>query len=414
MTDPNREPRNANRLDLYRRLLPSIQEQDQASGAHGFSFHWDDPDSAWDDFASIEAAWDHIGLSPIYQELFYTLENRIGDDLAALESLDALTDPLRCPEEMLHRIAASFGYALERRLDEATKRAALIGLIDAFKARGTFGGFKVFYRLIGFEIINIYPLWKKAIHEEDGRYSRVRYITTPVTNPVGPAGVSTFTGRLPDTPVKPHSLRFTDTGVGGVIVRDEEGSLIGPGGESGSIDYTTGDYTLNLTAPAIGAVQASYLKVTDEYPYHAARLDLEINISPGGVPIPLFDTAVLTSLFVRMEETRPIHVLLRTLSIVSELQDTFGADGISGATDRAACVSARLDHRDGVPFPGPTGRDYLYILDMGTKAEDDLRVDHASSGTATVESNTDEILPIACPLDTLVIHRDDGPPDTFW
>ena len=414
MTDPNREPRNANRVDLYRRLLPAIQEQDQGSGAHGFSFHWDDPTSAWDQVDSIDAAWDQIGLSPIYQELFFTLESRIGDDLTTLESLDALTDPLRCPEEMLHRIAASFGYALERRLDEKAKRVALIGLIDAFKRRGSFGGFKVFFRLIGFEIINIFPLWKKAIHEEDGNYSRARHITTPVVNPVGPAGVSVFTGRLPDAPVKPNSLRFTDVGIGGVTVRDEAGTLIGPGGESGIIDYTTGDYTLSLTAPAIGAVQAAYLKVTDEYPYHAARIDLEINISPGGVPIPLFDSAILSSIFIRMEETRPIHVLLRTLAIVSEIQDTFGADGVSGATDRAACVSMRLDHRDGLAFPGTAGRDYLYILDTGTRGDDDLQVAHASGGVAAVESNTDELLPIACPLDTLVIHRDDGPPDTWW
>ncbi len=65
----DRDPRNQNRLDLYRRLLSKIQEQDQASGAQGYILHWDDPDAEYDE-AEIDPTqmWDAIGVSPILRE----------------------------------------------------------------------------------------------------------------------------------------------------------------------------------------------------------------------------------------------------------------------------------------------------------------------------------------------------------
>lgn len=540
------DPGNSLPIDLYRRLLPRIQEEDQAAGAHGYTFRFDDPSSKWDSGDPTEA-WDAVGLSPVIQELFYVIERMEGEDVEVLESLDALVDPLRCPEEFLPRIAASFGYALQGDLGEAEgissemKRSALLGLIDAYRARGTFIGFKVFYRLIGLEIIEVFELWKKNIQEADQDYSRVRFVgPTPPAGPgtapsvvavaggavtvgahqwvvsfvdstntesplgpasvalaivapdqtvnlalvplgpigttarriyrtkaagpagvfflvgqivdnvttvfvdalsdavlgtpapvgtattafIGPAGVASFAGTIPDSPIIPGSMRVTaDTGSGPIIIRDDpggivdedvvRGTLIGPGGESGAINYRTGEFTLALLAPAVSPVTAQFTRIAEEWPYRAARIDVDILLSPGGAPIPLVDAENLSTILTRMEETRPIHVLLRAIALVAEVQDTFGEDGASGATDRTGCIQHVRDERTGQPFPGDPGRDYNYLLDMAVSAGDEFVVEQVAGGVTTEHDQVfDDEAQIVCPLDTLVIN--DGSTDQYW
>lgn len=421
----DRTPRNKNRLDLYRRLLPRIIEEDQRSNAQGYSYHWDDPDGAWDetllsDDDPIWRAWDQIGLSPVYQELFHVIETMAGEDLEALETLDAHIDPFRCPEDVLPQIAASFGYALDTSQSEQRKRLAVQGLTEAFKSRGTFIGFKVFYRLLGFEIINVFPLWKKNINEERNDYERVRFATTPITaEAVGPAGNTAYVGQLTDGPPKPGSVRFIS---GTTVVRDNvlvnpeviddargRGELIGPNGETGTIQYSTGAFTLNYPAATAVPVTVDYERVDEEWPYHAARIDVEINLSPGGVAVPLVDVEVTDNILRRLDEVRPIHVILRALAFIVELRDDVGPT----ASDRTACTTKLKNVLSGQPFPGILGLDHTYMLDGATTfasypGEDELSiVEDYLVGTDIRHQPMEERAPMVCPLDTLTV---DGPP----
>lgn len=424
------EPSNRLPIDLYRRLLPRLQEEDQASGAHGYVMRYDDPDSRYDTGDPLLGSYDAIGVAPLVQELFYVLETRESEEIQTLEDIAALTDPLRCPEELLPQIAASFGYSLEGDLgvsegiSSKQKRAVLLGLIDAYRSRGTFVGFKVFYRMVGFEVINVYELWKTAPEESLQDYSRIRYQTTPIAGAfIGAPGLNSFVGTIADKPIKPGTIRITaNTGSGPFVLRDDPdgptfdltGQLVGPNGESGTVNYSTGDFTLLLKAPATATVTATFEKVTKEWPYHAARIDIEILMSPGGKPIPLVDTDNLGTILHRMEETRPIHVLLRALTLVFELDDDFGADGASGATDRVGCAQRLEDIRSGQPFPGAPGRNDQYLMDQGDDATDEMTIEIQTLASVTTELTQvfDEQAQIVCPLDTLIINT--GGPDEYY
>ena len=54
-------PNNQLRVDLYRRLIPQIQQQDQASGAQGYVIHWNDPDAQWNKEDDIRSFWNAVG-----------------------------------------------------------------------------------------------------------------------------------------------------------------------------------------------------------------------------------------------------------------------------------------------------------------------------------------------------------------
>lgn len=424
----DRIPRNKNRLDLYRRLLPKIIEEDQSSGSQGFSYHWDDPDGSWDEALlgvddPIWRAWDQIGLSPVVQELFHVLETMAGEDLEALETLDAYIDPFSCPESVLPRLAESFGYALDDSQSEQRKRLAVQGLITAYKSRGTFIGFKVFYRLIGFQVVNVFPLWKKNINEELNDYERMRFASTPVAaEAVGPAGLTSYVGQLSDGPAVPGSLRFVS---GTTVVRDRvlvnpeniedgrgRGELIGPNGETGTIKYSTGEYVLTYPAATADPVTADYDRVDEEWPYHAARIDVEINLSPGGVDIPLLDLEGIDNILRRLDDVRPIHVLLRALALVAEIRD----DVEPTASDQTACTTVLKNVLSGQPFPGILGLDHSYMLDgaltfASYPGEDELSIfqDYAV-GTDVHGQELEEQAPMVCPLDTLIINGGPGGP----
>jgi hypothetical protein len=411
----NRDPRNNNRLELYKRLLPKIIEQDQASGAQGFIMHWDDPDAVWDD-SDINNVWDIIGVSPVIQELFHVIEKSSGEDLEALESLDALIDPLRCPESLLPQIAASFGYRLDESRTEDTKRAALIGLINAFKSRGQFAGFRVFYRLLGFSIIDVLPLWKKEVHEANDDYSRLRYDTSPVAETVGPAALSAYSGML-QGPIRPTSVRFTD---GVFVIRDDvvvapenvndrrgRGDLLHPSGVVGSINYTTGEYSILLPAPAAGSLDATYERIDEEWPFHAARIDMELSLSPGGGPIPVVDGATVDGILQRLEEVRPVHVLLRALALVAELTDDFGPEG---ATDRVVCATVRKFFLSGQAGPPAIlGLSGNWFLDQGPRGDDLLIIDQLDPiGTDITTLVMEDAGVGACVNDVLIIEEIPG------
>lgn len=411
----DREPRNRNRLDLYRRLLQKIIEFDQESGAQGHIAHWDDPEATWDS-GDVRQAWDAIGLSPVIQELFHVIETMAGEDLEVLESLDALVDPLRCPESLLPQIAASFGYALDETQGEDRKRQAVLGLLEAYKAIGRFVGFKVFYRLIGFQVIDIYPLWKKEANESQYDYSRERFSTSLVPGePVGPAGLSGYSGQIAEPPVKPGTVRFTD---GATVIRDDMvvqpevagdragyGDLLGPSGKVGTFNYGTGEFTVNLPAPTAGAFVVDYEHVDEEWPYHAARIDLEINLSPGGVPIPLLDYEGVEDILRRFDEIRPIHVLLRSLALVAEVRDEVEPT----ASDQAACLTKLKNVLEGTFFPGTPGLDHTYMLSGALDfASDEMSIYEAhTSGTDVHHQPMEDDAPLVCPLDKLIIE---GPP----
>jgi hypothetical protein len=407
-------PNNKLRVDLYRRLIPQLQAQDQHSGMQGYNLHWNDPDAQWNKLNDIRAQWNSIGLAPCIQTLFYVIETLEGEDLGILESMDALTDPLLCPEEVLPIIAASFGYRLKQELDVATKRLVVQGLFHAYKCLGQRIGFDVFYRMVGFRVIRVYPLWKKDINEDQNRYNRTRYVKLDVVaEPVGPSGSASYNTILSETPIVPGSLRIMD---GTVVLKDEPSGylqegiffgvsapIVGPGVESGSVNYQTGEVTVNFSGPTAGVVTADYAQVADEYPYRAARMDIEILMNPGGVPIPLVDSEVLRSVLDRLDEVRPIHVLLRALTLAFEVIDSVSP----GPHDRTACTSILVDSRDPVTGPGLEGR---YLLSSYEETgQDDLRVAHASGGTVTEEVVVeDRIDGFVCP-GTDLLDVDAGP-----
>lgn len=417
--DPHRrDPTNHLRVDLYKYLLPRIQEEDQASGSFGFIFNWDDPTSEWDS-GDPNQSWDKLGFRPVIQTLYYVLESMQGEDLGVLESLDDLVDPWACPVEFLPYIAASLGYDLEESLDDATKRQVVSGLVQAFKTSGQFVGFRVFYRLAGFRVIRIFPLFKVDVNEAQGRYSREQYETTPINETMGPAGNLAYVGRLSDAPIRPGTLRVTD---GVVVLRDlapdaqagllpsTTGQLLGPNGETGVVDYQSGLFTVELVSPAAGALEGSYDRIDAEFPYHAARIDIEILLNPGGdlvIPVPLVDEEVVRNVLLRSEEARPVHVLLRALTLIAQLDDVVSPV----ATDRAACTTHLQDARDANPDLLLEGRNYNYFLDFGVTAEDVVSLDELVGGVLSRRSYLfEDQTAIACPMDALIITGAPGGP----
>lgn len=401
----DRNPQNHLRLNLYGRLLPFIQAQDRLSGETGYTLHWDDPDAVWDS-GKITDVWDALGLDPVIQELFWVVESLVGEDLQVLESLDTIVDPLKCPPELLNDLAASFGYKLQDGLDEKTKRIAILGLFDAAKSRGRRISFDVYYRLLGFKLLKITPLWKKSINEADNDYSTVRYATTQLTGAtIGPSGLQSYAGRLTSVPIEPLSLRVHS---GTVVLRDDgEGRLIGPSTESGTIDYASGDYTIVFAAATVAPVTADYGLVSEEWPYHAARMDLEISISPGGGPVPLVDSEFTGTLLSRLEEARPVHVLLRNFGIVVELADT-----VAGPTDDDAYADEADEDRDGVPSLGTAGVRRRHFLDLGLAATDDADISILVGGNLTkFYALFDDICGGAFVNDVLIIQA--GPTTLF-
>lgn len=409
---------NQLRVDMYRHLIPQIQQQDQQSGAQGFAMHWDDPDAQWDKLDDIRNRWDAIGLEPIIQTLFWVLERKVGEDLDVLESLDTIVDTFNCPEELLDDIAASFGYKLKQDLDEETKRIVVQGLFVAYKSLGTRIGFDTFYRMIGFKIIRLFPLWKVDVFEADNRYSRTRYLVTPVVSePISSAGLTAYSTNLSERPVQPGSVRI-NTGLG--VIKDNPASfgseglavatvtpLIDAAGEVGTINYVTGEVSFALSAAAPIQPLASYSRIDQEFPYHAARFDIEILMNPAGLPIPVIDDEVVRALFDRLDEARPIHVLLRALTLVVEIRDEFGP---VGATDEDPPIQIVRFDRD--PIGIAPGLIFQGMLDAGSDTvEDELVIDTGAQQSLVVEDINNGFAPLGA--DLLQIQQGSSPVEIY-
>jgi hypothetical protein len=187
------------------------------------------------------------------------------------------------------------------------------------------------------------------------------------------------------------------------------GELIGPNGETGTVQYSNGAFTLTFPAATASPVTVDYERVDEEWPYHAARIDVEINLSPGGVDIPLLDLESVGTILRRLDEVRPIHVVLRALALVAEIRD----DVDPMASDRTACTTKLKNVLSGQPFPGILGLDHTYVLDgalvfASTPGEDELSIyQDFAVGTDLLRQEAEDRAPLVCPLDTLTIN---GPP----
>jgi len=348
------------RPDLYNLLLPEIIEQDKKTGHITFLDHWDEPDAdieVWDDDNPIVAFWDRSGYVPVYQSLFWVLEEEDYQDLIELNDLKQLRDPDLCPAKFLPMMAESLGHPLEEGLSEKKQRETVKAIVSLNKIRGKEISWVAFYRMTGFKVVP-WPLWKKDIHEAQDRYARSRY---PVVVAVAGEALATIpSGTLAVPPVRPTSFRATD---GVETFRDDgEGNLLGNQGGTGTITYLTGAYTINFAAPPAGPVTADYDKVVDEYPYHAARADLDFYLIPiAGPPAPVVDASFVRSILSRWDEVRPIHVLLRHLTLVYE--DTDYVDNFANDEPQVSPDAMGIDLH--------TAKTDFYAADLGPVSEED-------------------------------------------
>jgi hypothetical protein len=365
------------RVKLYELLLPQIIEEDQKTGHLVYLDHWDgayeSAISPWDETENIDAIWDRTGYKPVYESLFWVIEEESGVELQELKGLKDLRDPNTCPAVYLPVMAESLGHPMEENLDEQEQREVVKSIIHFNKIRGQHISWVTFYRIAGYKIIP-WPLWKKAVHEADDRYNRERY-AAPVsyTETIWDPGIPLGPNPLANTPVRPTSVLMSDTVE--TFRDDGEGTLLGSAGGFGTIDYLTGKWTITFGAGSItGSLSATYDQVTDEYPYHAARVDLDFYIVPiAGPPAPIVDPTFVNNMLAKLEEVRPIHVLLRHFTLIYEDEDevvNFATDGIlCGAHMGEDTIGDEINFYAGDAGP-EAGNDILEIDKLGLTPEE--------------------------------------------
>lgn len=365
------------RVKLYELLLPQIIEEDQKTGHLVYMDSWDGAHGSaiapWDETENLDAIWDRTGYKPVYESLFWVIEEESGVELQELKGLAALRDPNTCPAAYLPIMAESLGHPLGEGLSETEQREVVKALIPFGKIRGQRVSWVTLYRILGYKII-AWPLWKKDVHEAQDRYSRVRY-AAPVTHTetVWDPGIPLGPNPLSNTPVKPLSILMADSAE--TFRDDGEGNLLGSAGGFGTIDYLTGKWTLTFGAGALtGSLSATYAQITDEYPYHAARVDLDFYLVPfTGGSVPVVDPTFVHNLLLRLEEVRPIHVLLRHFSLIFEVEDevvNFATDGIfCGAHMGKDIIGSEINFYAGDSGP-EAGKDILEIDKIGIVPEE--------------------------------------------
>jgi hypothetical protein len=263
------------RVDLYKLLFPAIQEEDQRTGLDSYTRFWNEDFNKWN-----EDIWNKVGLLPVIKNLFWAIETTDEDELKIIDNIRDLTDPTKCPERYLEAMALSLGHPLETGLVEEEKRQVILGLMDLYKSRGKPASWDVYYRMLGFEIVDT-PLWKKKVIEDNYNYSVHRYVTEKITDEnVGTLGSQGYSGSLANAPIKAESIRLS---VSGLVFRDKidpaatyRGTLLSQDGSTGTIDYRSGEYVIDLAVPATTDLLMSYAHILEEFPYHAARVNLEI------------------------------------------------------------------------------------------------------------------------------------------
>ena len=357
---PNRprvEAENGQRVDLYSLLMPEIQVEDKRNPIQTFDENWDFPEgnefTEWDQEGAV---WDKVGPRPVIQNLFWAIERLEGEDLVALDSFKDLLNPDTAPAQFLPLMAESLGLALPDNATELKQRAIIRGLMDLYKTRGRKLSWKGFFRLIGLDV-EVIPLHKdKLLADRNENYSQVRYETERVEGEfVGPSGNAAYSGFLQRAPIRPGTVIFTD---GDEVWRDVElGVLLGSKGGTGTVVYADGRFELfkkeGDTAP--GTVTSDYDSVSKEFPFQAARVDLDVfllpfdtetgtvfepncNTPPEGELLEFVDDQFIDRLKRHMEQFRPIHVLLRTLALQVQLDEEL----CDWASDRVVCGPDKL------------------------------------------------------------------------
>jgi len=311
---------NRLRVDLYTRLFPHIIREDNLRGVEGVVNFWDDPLLKWDG----KALWNEVGILPVIKNLFFCIEKEEELDLQEIDGLTDLVDSDTCPEQFLDLIAGSLGYTLEDGLSEAGKRETLKSIIEINKSRGKRLSWDVFFRIGGFSVTTV-PLWKKTIQESDGQYSRLQYQIASQTETVGTPGTAGYSGTLSNTPIRPGSVRIK---VNGKTYRDDGnklsgsfGQVVSADGATGQINYARGTYELVLPLVATTNVVYEYEQIINEYPYRAARVDLELFYVVSEDGTHAFTEETIRKLLERLEYVRPIHVLVRLIVITLDIED---------------------------------------------------------------------------------------------
>lgn len=334
------------REELYKELIPLIIQEDLKTGVFGPVKFWNDPILKWND----GSLWNQKGLLPVIKNLFFAIEREGELELAEIDGLPDLVDPDKAPVDFLEAMAESLGLPFSEDLSEAGKREHIKSIIELQKKRGTALSWEIFYRVLGFDV-QAFPLWKKDINEANDQYSRQRYETQNVTGEViGTVAATSFAGATNFFPIKPGTVRITD---GSVFIKDESsrlssnfGKLFTSSGFVGEINYATGRYSIQLGIPTVDSLTIDYEEITNEFPYHAARVDLEVFFVPsenGEFSTPIDDN-LINRLLNRLEEVRPIQVLLRALIIKIVLEDTLE----DFAAELRACPGPEMgkDERD--------------------------------------------------------------------
>ncbi len=406
MADRKRNPLgNQLRAELYMKLFPEIIREDHRRGVDGFVRFWDDPLGRWDD----GGFWDEMGVTPVLKNIFYAIEREEEIDLEEIDKLTELVDPDKCPAEFLDIMARSLGHPLEEDLTEQGQREAIKSIIQLNKSRGKELSWDVFFRMIGFTVRGV-PLWKKSVHESQDRYAREQYVTNSISNEViGTAGLTDYSGTLLNRPLKPGSIVIKTSGK---TYRDNDnkisenfGNLVAADGSEGSFNYARGKYKLKFSSPTTTDLTVSYEHITDAFPYRAARVDLEVffSISEEAAVGQQFDNELLDKILDRLEEVRPIHVLVRLVILVLDSPDVledFASDEVECGPDMGKDVR--------------TDEYRLYAADLAEVGKDDgLFAIKQGAGTDT-SYLVDEHLKMGINPDSLEILFSDGSPPQYW
>lgn len=389
------------RAELYKRLIPKIIEEDLDNPIQGPVNFWNDPNFTW----NSGATWNELGMMPVIKNLFYVIETEETKRLEEIEGLLSLIDPDTCPEEFLDYMAGSFGHPLED-ADVETKREIIKSIFELYTNKGTPVSWEVFYRMIGFKAIP-YPLWKKDLNEADNNYRRTQYETEEVSEVIGSSGLTDYAGQLSNTPIKPGTIRIRS---GTVVFRDNDdryssnyGDLISKDGGTGSINYANGKYNLAFPATTTDNVTAYYEHITSDFPYRAARIDLEVFflLDEGGEFG--FDSDKLQKILERLEMIRPIHVLVRLVFIVLDVPDEVE----DFCTDNKICgPSKAMEERN--------FETNMILGDCAPGVEDSFVVTETGATTSITQVIDDPCVFELNPIDALKIEFTDGRPTEWW
>lgn len=315
---------NGWRTKLYEKIIPLFIEEDQKHGVYGVNKFWNDPLTKWND----GTLWNATGLKPIIQNLFFAVEYSFDKNLKLIDDILDIVNPDKAPERFLDLMAISLGFPFPNmEWSVERKRAFIKSIAYLNKIRGTHLSWEIFFKIQDVKI-NPIPLHKKDLFEDQDRYSRTQYVTNEITNELlANSGSASYVKYLQNVPVLPGTVRLN---IGTEVLRDIGnrksngfGDIISKDGVVGTINYANGKISLNFETTTTSDILVTYRIITDEFPYKAARVDLEFFYIPDpnsefGGPV---NATLINKILSRVEEVKPIQVLIRALVIVSSLED---------------------------------------------------------------------------------------------